>query len=339
MDTVDLSKSLHVVSGHFAAASLKEAFRLSDDQVLINEDDLHCGPAPAPRDLHLWRRTRESYMNGIYSCLSDDPTEAAFSFDGYTDVGLLMNAARLGEDRQVLVWTAQGLHEQLLLAWVVFLFDRLGFDPATLRAVHFRNLRPQQQVLGIGELSPENIREFYPGPNSLGTEERDELGYVWNAYTSTDPATLSAYLAGPTCLPLLHKAMSRLIYRYPDVRSGLSLCDTWLLHQMIEHGPLPARVIGWTFAINETPDQVGDSYLFERLRRLGSSDLPSPLVSITGNTRSMRESRVEITDFGRKVLAGEANHVAENGIDDWIGGVHLTPDTVVFRDGGTLLLS
>jgi len=339
MDTVDLSNALHVVSGPSAAGCLKQAFGLTNGQILINEDGLHCGPAPAPLDLHLWRRIRESHMNRIYSYFSVDPTEAAFSFDSYTDVGLLMNAARLGEDRQIVVWAARGLHEQLLLAWVVFLFDRLGSNPSTLRVVHFKNLRPHRQVLGMGELSPENIREFNPGPSRLGAAELDEVRSAWNAYTSADPAALLAYLAGPTCLPLLHNAMSRLIYRYPDVRSGLSLCDTWLLHQAIEHGPLPARVIGWTFAINETPDQVGDSYLFDRLRRFGSADLSSPLVLLTGNTRSMRESRVEVTDFGRKVLAGEANHVAENGIDDWIGGVHLTPDTVVFRDGDTLLLS
>lgn len=133
--------------------------------------------------------------------------------------------------------------------------------------------------------------------------------------------------------------MRSLICRYPDSRSGLSECDTRLLEHTVEHGPLTARIIGYTMGDNETPDQVGDSYLFYRLLRLGSPNLPSPLVSFTGDTNAIRTCSVKITDFGRKVLAGEANHVAENGIDDWIGGVHLTSDTVVFRDGATLLLS
>jgi len=35
-----------------------------------------------------------------------------------------------------------------------------------------------------------------------------------------------------------------------------------------------------------------------------------------------------------------ANHVTENGIDDWIGGVHLSSEgTVIFRDGDSLLLA
>lgn len=333
MNTTSLNEALHITMGNSAGGALKDVLGLDSDSLLINQDPIHCGPAPATDDLDYWRSVRQRFIADLNSERRD------ISLDHYGDFSLLKNVGKLYKAPLVIVWAAQGLHEQLLLAWVVFLFDRLGLDPSTLRVVHFKNLRPRQQVLGMGELSPENIREFNPGPSPLGADELDEVRRAWNAYTSSDPAALSAYLAGPTCLPLLHKAMSRLIYRYPDIRSGLSLCDTWMLHQAIEHGPLPARIIGWTFAMNETPDQVGDDYLFDRLRRFGSAALSSPLVLLTGNTRSMRESRVEITDFGRKVLAGEANHVAENGIDDWIGGVHLTSDTVVFRDGDKLLLS
>jgi hypothetical protein len=32
---------------------------------------------------------------------------------------------------------------------------------------------------------------------------------------------------------------------------------------------------------------------------------------------------VRLTAAGRRVLGGDADHVALNGIDRWIGGVHL----------------
>jgi hypothetical protein len=42
---------------------------------------------------------------------------------------------------------------------------------------------------------------------------------------------------------------------------------------------------------------------------------------------------------GQKLLAGESNNVLENGIDDWIGGVHLNDnEPVTFRNGGVLTL-
>jgi hypothetical protein len=52
----------------------------------------------------------------------------------------------------------------------------------------------------------------------------------------------------------------------------------------------------------------------------------------------MRDTSFEPTDFGRAVVAGEANHVVTNGIDRWVGGVHLSSGqrAVWWFDGGTL---
>ena len=38
-----------------------------------------------------------------------------------------------------------------------------------------------------------------------------------------------------------------------------------------------------------------------------------------------------LTDAGRRVLDGAADHVALNGIDRWIGGVHLVGRDVPWR--------
>ena len=35
------------------------------------------------------------------------------------------------------------------------------------------------------------------------------------------------------------------------------------------------------------------------------------------------QTRLRLTDIGRRVLDGHDDHVALNGIDRWIGGVHL----------------
>lgn len=114
---IDLNKAMHIVGGDSAAASLKVALHLSRDQVLINEDPLSCGPAPATADLGVWRSARESYMREMYVEWPD------FSFGEYAANGLLMNAERLDQEQAIAVWVGLGLPDQLLLAWVVFLFD------------------------------------------------------------------------------------------------------------------------------------------------------------------------------------------------------------------------
>jgi len=40
---------------------------------------------------------------------------------------------------------------------------------------------------------------------------------------------------------------------------------------------------------------------------------------------------VRLTAMGERVLAGQEDHVRLNGIDRWIGGVHLTGDSTPWR--------
>jgi hypothetical protein len=51
---------------------------------------------------------------------------------------------------------------------------------------------------------------------------------------------------------------------------------------------------------------------------------PAPLLATDPEESPVdRSTRVQLTDTGARVLAGEADHVQLNGINRWIGGVHL----------------
>lgn len=332
MDPAEFDKALHVIGGDSAAGCLKVALRLSRDQLLVNEDQLSCGPAPATDDLGVWRSVRESFMKDMYAEWPD------FSFDEYAGHGLLMNAERLRQEAVIVVWAALGLPDQLLLAWVIFLFDRLSLDFSKLRVVQFEKLPTGRSVLSTGELSPESIRNCSPKPRRLDLHDVEELRRAWRIYTSSDPSALSWYADGGSSSPGLHRAVSQLVHRYPDVRSGVGVWDQSLLHYVLEEGPAAPRVVAYTLGYSESLDRVGDGYLLRRLIGMANARLASPLISVTGGTRTMRGCEVSLTAFGQSVLSGEVNNVHENGIDDWIGGVHLRNDFVTFRDGDRLLL-
>jgi len=53
----------------------------------------------------------------------------------------------------------------------------------------------------------------------------------------------------------------------------------------------------------------------------------------------MRGLSVTITDAGQQVISGAANAVELNGIDDWIGNVHLSSaaNRVWFAGGGHVI--
>ena len=69
-----------------------------------------------------------------------------------------------------------------------------------------------------------------------------------------------------------------------------------------------------------------DVILSSRISRLGSPQLTRPLLHLGPDTTSadphMRS--VTLTEFGEEVLAGQGNHLSVNGVDDWVGGVHLS---------------
>jgi hypothetical protein len=122
--------------------------------------------------------------------------------------------------------------------------------------------------------------------------------------------------------------------------TGLNRWEMELLKNVRDRGPRAVRVVASTLSF-DIEDFVGDVWLFNRLSRLADSSLPHPLLNYTGNPASMRECEFTLTDAGHSVLAGQANQVRLNGINDWVGGVHLdsASGNIWFRDGDSLVRS
>ena len=60
------------------------------------------------------------------------------------------------------------------------------------------------------------------------------------------------------------------------------------------------------------------------------SSVRHPLLQISDTPqRSLGE--VTITEAGRSVIEGRADHIELNGIDRWLGGVHLKGDNAAWR--------
>lgn len=73
-------------------------------------------------------------------------------------------------------------------------------------------------------------------------------------------------------------------------------------------GQVAAGAAAWRALCSDDPREV------ERLWRAWRLAADTPMT-------------VAITDDGRRVLAGDLDQVTLNGINRWIGGVHLTPDS------------
>ena len=323
---------IHIAPGPSAGACLQEGLGLAPEALLIDHDCLSCGPLQSLQSLEDWRRVRQDYLRSINH---EDPT---FAFEDQ-ERDLLTKPEPLRTAGRITLWIGTGLAEQLLLVWVIEFLRRLDIDLGKLRIVQFNRV-DKCETVGVGVLNPSQFKQ-HPHPTTLSDVSLREAAAAWTAVTVSEPDALLAFLsAHDRSLPLLQRSLFGLLTRYPDLTTGLNAWEHQLLQYVREVGPKATRVVGYTMAHDtDFPDWVGDDYLFDRLRRLADRALPRPLVALSGDTERLRGTEVRLTHAGNEVLAGKGNVVEWNGLDDWVGGVHLDSQggRVWFRNDQTLV--
>jgi hypothetical protein len=141
-------------------------------------------------------------------------------------------------------------------------------------------------------------------------------------------------------LRFLGEAFDRLGREYPSTRDGLSLTERRILAAVAD-GAADAGSAFVRSSARETRPYLGDTWCFAAVERMARA--PVPLLDLDPREDPGpvdRTTRLQLTDAGARVLAGEADHVQLNGIDRWIGGVHLHGRQVPWRwDDGTETLT
>jgi hypothetical protein len=120
----------------------------------------------------------------------------------------------------------------------------------------------------------------------------------------------------------------------------LSLTERRILAAVAEGAP-DAGTAFVRAAARETRPYLGDTWSFAMMDRMARA--PVPLLGAEPADRPVDQGTgLRLTGAGARVLAGVDDHVTLNGIDRWIGGVHLRGRDVPWRwDDGTetILLS
>jgi len=190
---------------------------------------------------------------------------------------------------------------------------------------------------GLGELTAGQLREL-PHTSACArlTPAALELATrAWAAFRAPAPEGLGAIAAARLGeLRFLGEAFDRLGREYPATRDGLSLTERRVLAAVADGAPDAGTAFVQAQA-RETRPYMGDSTCFARMDRMAEG--PYPLLRLDPPGRPVQGATpVHLTDSGALVLAGQADQVALNGIDRWIGGVHLHGHHVPWRwDDGT----
>ena len=338
---------LHIQNGDCAAGSFKQAFLLPKEEILVFRDVLSCGHLPVFNGLDSWVKYRRDYWSKMYAehgFGSVEEVEKA-PHDFYNDFDELKKAD------EVSLWMGCALSDHLLMVFMVKLFDHYGLDFSKLTIRQYLKIEKGNiTIVGLGMLHPDQIEALKPEAFTLNEEQIAFCLNVWEAVTAKTPdALLQILKQQDSSLSLLNKALQNFLYRYPDSKNGLSRFDEIILNAAKKSAPNTARIIGYSLGYDmhlddedniHALDTVGDIYLFNRLKNMAKSHLNKPLLSLNVMNESLRETKTEITEFGLKVLEGKHNVVQVNGINDWVGGVHLNASIgeTWFRQDNELIL-
>jgi hypothetical protein len=318
------SATLHVTNGDSAAGTLRRIGLAG--RVLPWRDALHAGPVPAVGDREL-RRVRAGFLAG------EDPADRGRlqRWLAHRDRTLLAN-----RDGEYLLWFEADLYDQLQLAQILAALGELGVPPERITLVCIGEYPGVAHFGGLGELGPEQLQGLLgTAAVRLGPAAMALAGSAWAALRAPEPGGLGAIAATASPeLRFLGEAFDRLSREYPSTRDGLSLTERRILAASADG----ARTAGEVFArvgAREARPYLGDLFCFQIVAGLARAR--TPLLAAEPPTGAVGAGTgVRPTAAGRRVLGGDADQVALNGIDRWIGGVHLAgPDSPWRWDEGT----
>jgi hypothetical protein len=228
-----------------------------------------------------------------------------------------------GRDGGYLLWFEADLYDQLQLAQILAVLRDLGVAPGRVRLVCIGEYPGIAHFGGLGELEPGQLPGLLAVATALTAEAFDLGDAAWAALRAADPGGLGAVAASRSPeLRFLGEAFDRLGREYPSTRDGLSLTERRLLAATGEEVEASAAAVFARLGEREARPFLGDLSCFRILARLAGGR--APLVELDPPTGEVTAAtRLHLTTAGGRVLRGEADHVALNGVDRWVGGVHL----------------
>jgi Domain of unknown function (DUF1835) len=311
-------RALHVTNGDATVPGLRgTGFARS---ILPWRDSLHEGPVPDVPDAEL-RRIRARFLER--EAAADLGTEAEFA-----ERDRVLAEYREGD---YVLWFEADLYDQLQLVQILAQLRELQVPPGRITLICIGEHLGIAHFGGLGELSADQLGRLpEAAASTLTAAALAHAAWAWAALRDLDPAGLNDVAATPSPeLRFVAEAYDRLSREYPSTRDGLSLTERRILGALAD-GPQLAGSAFLRAAAREARPFLGDTWCFDRMRRL--RDAPTPLVATDPAAGALdRHTRMQITDGGRRVLDGLDDHVARNGIDRWIGGVHLCGREVGWR--------
>jgi len=318
---------LHIHNGESSAHTLGKS-EIGGEQFAFR-DALIAGPTPTGLTSEDWRRVRTQHLSDAYGIDSQE-----------CERDLLRQEQKLAgfpDHEEVVLWFEHDLFCQVNLIYLLDWFSQRDLGKTKLSLICASSFPGIKNFRGLGQLNADQLASLFDSRHEVTTTEMELAAAAWDAYCSPDPTTIETLLRNDaSVLPFLRAALRGHLARFPSVRNGLGRIENRGL-ELIHTGLKEFVRLFPKFGDAEPVYGLGDFQFWLALRRL--SDAREPLLNVTNRSArngkldsdKVRQFAFEITEKGEAVLRGEADFVELNGIDLWLGGLHLSEHDPLWR--------
>ncbi|HEY6328279.1 MAG TPA: hypothetical protein VI756_03005, partial [Blastocatellia bacterium] len=179
------------------------------------------------------------------------------------------------------------------------------------------------------------LQEFFDFRLPVPIRQISTTRRAWHLYCCNDPRPLFQFARQTQdTFPLLSNAVLLQLQEYPSAQNGLSTLEERLLLELRASRSV-VESVGSTVVLDAT-GSFGDGLMFEMIWRFLHCGVPllEPQTGSVYNIDSWRafcQLKVALTAAGEAVLQHREDNLLLNGIDRWLGGVHLNGKTVPWR--------
>jgi hypothetical protein len=307
---------LHITNGDAALHVMREAQITGD--ILPWRDVLHEGPTPAGLALEDMTKVRARFIADCGWAAFDE----SWSQFRERDAAL----SRFRDHDEVILWFEHDLYDQLQLLQLLDYFS--GQDPGKTAL----SMICVDEYLGL--VTPGRMASLQ-GLKRPVTAEQLRLGKrAWTLFCAPDPTGWNGLVREDTSpLPFLAGAVIRHLEQYPSAANGLNRTEAAMLEAVRSGLHQPGRIFA---AAQKTEERqfMGDSTFWIYMKDLMASH--PPLLKTPGGkafvlpagypyAAEFTSQEILLAEAGSKVLQNDLDWIRINGIDKWLGGVHLQP--------------
>ena len=314
---------LHIHNGDSSANIVKQS-SLPGEHFAWRES-LITGPTPAGLSGNEWRSLRAQHLSEAYGA---DLQEC--------ERGLLDQEKKLSsfdQHEEVVLWFEHDLFCQTNLLYLLNCFAQEDTGDTKLSLICIGEFPGKENFRGLGELNAEQMASLFPSRQRVTSSQLKLAELAWQAYCSPDPAEIQKVVQTGDLLPFLGPALLAHLRRFPSTKNGLGSIENKGL-ELIHGGLNTFMDVFPRFGDAEPVYGLGDAQFWLALQRMSGGS--QPLLKVENGKNGGREltpeivhnAKFDLTEPGKSVLRGEDDFVELNGIDLWLGGVHLSPNNL-----------